>query len=259
MNNLIEVRKDIPSGTILIRNPDRRNALSTFGLIQLRQALEDLHQEKGVRAVIITGDQNIFCSGTDMKQLCDELDPEGVNDIQQDVELLAELLMVMLRFPKPIIAALNGPAAGSGLAVALASDFIIGAESASVSSPEVLRGLVAGMTLGLLEFRAGATVAARMGLTGQTLSAAEAQRLGFIQEVVADDLVWARSQQLATELANGSPPSQQMTKKLLNETIADQLEKTLTLGVAMTATARTTSHATEGIQAFLEKRKPDWK
>ena len=64
MNNLIEVRKDIPSGTILIRNPDRRNALSTFGLIQLRQALEDLHQEKGVRAVIITGDQNIFCSGT---------------------------------------------------------------------------------------------------------------------------------------------------------------------------------------------------
>jgi len=258
MNNQIDVRKDIPSGTILIRNPDRRNALSSFGLIQLRQALEDLHQEKEVRAVIITGDQNIFCSGTDLVPLGDKLDPEGINHIQQDVELLAELLMVILRFPKPVIAALNGPAVGSGLALALACDFIIGAESASVSTPEVLRGLVAGTTLGLLEFRAGATVAARMGLTGQTLSAAEAQQLGLIQEVVADDLIWARSQQLATEIANGSPRCQQMTKKLLNETMADQLEKTLTLGAAMAATARTTSHATEGIQAFLEKRKPDW-
>lgn len=258
MKNLIEVRKDIPSGTILICNPDQRNALSTFGLIQLRQAFEDLHQEKGVRAVILTGNQNVFCSGTDLKQLYDNLEPELVNDIQQDVELLAELLMVILRFPKPVIAALNGPAVGAGLALALACDFMIGAESASVSSPEVLRGLVAGMTIGLLEFRAGATVAARMGLTGQTLSAAEAQRLGLIQEVVADDLVWARSQQLATELANGSPRCQQMTKKLLNETIADQLEKTLALGGAMAATARTTSHATEGIQAFLEKRKPEW-
>jgi enoyl-CoA hydratase/carnithine racemase len=75
---------------------------------------------------------------------------------------------------------------------------------------------------------------------------------------VDDDLIWARSQQLAVDLAQGSAQAQQMCKRLLNETIAERLETTLTLGAAMVAASRTTSHATEGINAYLEKRQPDW-
>ena len=76
MKNIIEVRKDVPSGTIVINNPSSGNALTTFGLIQLQEALGDLHQEKNVRAVILTGSQQIFCSGMDLKQLQSNLNPQ---------------------------------------------------------------------------------------------------------------------------------------------------------------------------------------
>lgn len=258
MKNIIEVRKDVPSGTIVINNPSSGNALTTFGMVQLRDALGDLHQEKNVRAVILTGSQQIFCSGTDLKQLQSDLDPEEMLPTHHDVELLAELLMVMLRFPKPIIAALNGPAVGFGLALALAADFIIAAKGATLQSPEIHRGLVPGLTLGLLEFRGGGAIAARFGLMGAAMTPAEAKQLGLVHDVVDDDLIWARAQQLAVDLAQGSAQALQMCKRLLNETIAERLETTLTLGVAMVSASRTTSHATEGINAYLEKRRPDW-
>jgi enoyl-CoA hydratase/carnithine racemase len=258
MKNIIGVRKDVPSGTIVINNPSSGNALTTFGMVQLRDALGDLHQEKNVRAVILTGSQRIFCSGTDLKQLQSDLDTEEMLPTHHDVELLAELLMVMLRFPKPIIAALNGPAVGLGLAIALAADFIIAAEGATLQSPEIHRGLVPGLTLGLLEFRVGGAIAARFGLMGATMTSAEAKQFGLVHDVVDDELIWARAQQLAVDLAQGSAQAQQMCKKLLNETIAERLETTLTLGAAMVAASRTTSHAIEGINAYLEKRSPDW-
>ena len=258
MKNIIEVRKDVPSGTIVINNPSSGNALTTFGLIQLQEALGDLHQEKNVRAVILTGSQQIFCSGTDLKQLQSNLNPQEMLPTHQDVELLAELLMVMLRFPKPIIAALNGPAVGFGLAIALAADFIIASEGATLVSPEIHRGLVPGLTLGLLEFRLGGSMAARLGLLGAAMTPAEAKQFGLVHDIVEDELLWARAQQLAVDLAQGSAQAQQMCKKLLNETIAERLETTLTLGAAMVASSRTTSHASEGINAFLEKRKPTW-
>jgi len=258
MKNIIGVRKDVPSGTIVINNPSSGNALTTFGMVQLRDALGDLHQEKNVRAVILTGSQRIFCSGTDLKQLQSDLDTEEMLPTHHDVELLAELLLVMLRFPKPIIAALNGPAVGLGLALALAADFIIAAEGATLQSPEIHRGLVPGLTLGLLEFRGGGAIAARFGLMGAAMTPAEAQQFGLVHDVVDDELIWARAQQLAVDLAQGSAQAQQMCKKLLNETIAERLETTLTLGAAMVAASRTTSHAIEGINAYLEKRSPDW-
>ena len=89
MKNIIEVRKDVPSGTIVINNPASSNALTAFGLVQLREALDDLHQEKNVRAVILTGSQHIFCSGTDLKQLQSSLDSEQMLSEHQDTELLA--------------------------------------------------------------------------------------------------------------------------------------------------------------------------
>ncbi len=101
-------------------------------------------------------------------------------------------------------------------------------------------------------------MAARLGLLGASMTPAEAKQFGLVHDIVEDELLWARAQQLAVDLAQGSAQAQQMCKKLLNETIAERLETTLTLGAAMVAASRTTSHASEGINAFLEKRKPTW-
>lgn len=257
MQSIVDVRKNIPSGTIVINNPKLANAIPAFGYLQLRQALDDLHQEKSVRAIILTGSGNVFSSGTDLKQLNTELQREAQAS-HQDIQLLNELLLAMLRFPKPIIAALNGPAIGSAAALALGCDFVIAAKQATLQLPEVKLGLAAGSAATMLNFRVGAAIAARYSITGQPISAELGSQMGLIHDVVEEDLVWARAHQLAVEIESTSSQSIQMTKRLLNESVADQLETQLQVSGAMTAAARTTSHANLGINAFLEKETPEW-
>ena len=257
MQSIVDVRKNIPSGTIVINNPKLANAIPAFGYLQLRQALDDLHQEKSVRAIILTGSGNVFSSGTDLKQLNTELQREAQAS-HQDIQLLNELLLAMLRFPKPIIAALNGPAIGSAAALALGCDFVIAAKQATLQLPEVKLGLAAGSAATMLNFRVGAAIAARYSITGQPISAEIGSQMGLIHDVVEEDLVWARAHQLAVEIESTSSQSIQMTKRLLNESVADQLENQLQVSGAMTAAARTTSHANLGINAFLEKETPEW-
>ena len=257
MQSIVDVRKNIPSGTIVINNPKLANAIPAFGYLQLRQALDDLHQEKSVRAIILTGSGNVFSSGTDLKQLNTELQREAQAS-HQDIQMLNELLLAMLRFPKPIIAALNGPAIGSAAALALGCDFVIAAKQATLQLPEVKLGLAAGSAATMLNFRVGAAIAARYSITGQPISAEIGSQIGLIHDVVEEDLVWARAHQLAVEIESTSSQSIQMTKRLLNESVADQLETQLQVSGAMTAAARTTSHANLGINAFLEKETPEW-
>ena len=257
MQSIVDVRKNIPSGTIVINNPERANAIPAFGYLQLRQALDDLHQEKNVRAIILTGAGHVFSSGTDLKQIHNELQRETLAS-HQDISLLNELILAMLRFPKPIIAALNGPAIGSAAAIALAADFIIAAEQSTLQLPEVQRGLAAGSGITMLNFRIGAAMTARFSITGQAISASVGLQCGLFHDVVEEPLVWARAHQLAVDIANTSSQSIQMTKRLLNESIADQLETQLQVSGAMTAAARSTSHANLGIQAFINKQMPEW-
>ena len=257
MQSIVDVRKNIPSGTIVINNPKLANAIPAFGYLQLRQALDDLHQEKSVRAIILTGSGNVFSSGTDLKQLNTELQREAQAS-HQDIQLLNELLLAMLRFPKPIIAALNGPAIGSAAALALGCDFVIAAKQATLQLPEVKLGLAAGSAATMLNFRVGAAIAARYSITGQPISAELGSQMGLIHDVVEEDLVWARAHQLAVEIESTSSQSIQMTKRLLNESVADQLETQLQVSGAMTAAARTTSHANLGVNAFLQKETPEW-
>jgi len=257
MQTIVDVRKNVPSGTIVINNPTAANAIPAFGYIQLRQALDDLHQEKSVRGVILTGAGQYFSAGTDLKQLHNEL-KRDVLASHQDISLLNELVLAMLRFPKPIIAALNGPAIGSAAALVLAADFVIASDRATLQIPEVQRGLAGGCAVTMLNFRCGAAAAARFALTGQPISAEMAAELGLIHDIVKADLVWARAHQLAEELSSGSSQSIQMTKRMLNESLADQLETQLQVSGAMTAAARSTSHARLGIESFLNKESPEW-
>ena len=173
---------------------------------------------------------------------------------------LNELIVTMLRFPKPIIAAVNGPALGCGFALALACDAILASPSAHFGCPEVERGLVPGLVTPLLAFRVGASKAARYALSGVRLDGNAAVEAGICHEMVSGDhLLWARAQEWATDYSANSPQSLQMTKQLINETIGEQFLTHLSLGTANTAAARTTDSAKEGVRAFLSKRKPDWK
>jgi methylglutaconyl-CoA hydratase len=255
MKSLIQIRVDPPSGTIILDRPGQANAITRYGLEQLKQALEDLRQQKSIRAVILTGSGPVFSAGTDLVEL-EETRSDADCDLQwqADAVCFQEVLMMMLRFPKPIIAALNGPARGTAAGLVLACDMVIAAESASLGFPEVKLGLVAGVSAPLLRFRIGAARAARLLLGGQPLAASEMHRQGLACEVVTDDLVWARAHEMASEMEELVPEAITMTKRLLNETLGESLATEMSVGAALMATARTTEFARQGLEKWREGR-----
>ncbi len=256
---MIQTRKDKPSGTIILNRPEKRNAINSQSVVELIQSFEDFMQERSVRAVVLTGTGNIFCSGTDLVEIQNTSDSSDcMATWHRESQQLKSLIETMLRCPKPIIAAINGPVMGLGTALMLAADIVVGAKSATVGFPESRRGLSTGLTSPLLTFRLGAGIAARLLMTGMTLDSAQALGRGLFHEVVPDDFVWARANEIAGQCAAGARESHQMTKQLINETIGEVMLTQLSTGAANTAAARTTDAAKEGIAAFLEKREPDW-
>lgn len=258
-SEIVQVRKDVPSGSIILNRPDRRNAISVEVVRHLRQAFDDLHQERSVRAVILTGTTHVFSAGTDLHELHAEFSDEKSLELWQDyvAEFLA-LVEEMLRFPKPIICALNGWVVGSAAALMLASDLVIASDRAKIVLPETRRGLVAGLAAPLLHLRVGAARAAGLLFLNQSLDAGQALQMGLVHQVVEDRLVWFRAQECAKEIALSAPEAVQLTKQLLNETIAESVFTQLSIGAANMAAARTTDAAKEGVAAFLEKRPPNW-
>ena len=259
MEPIVQIKKHVPSGTIILNRPKKRNALSRMMILQLKQAFGDLHQERRVRAVIITGAGSAFCSGADLQEIRDSSrDDDAWAQWHSDAVLYKELLEQMLLFPKPIIAAVNGPAVASGAGLVLAADITIAAPQATFGLPEPRRGLAAGLVAPLLAFRVGGGLAANLLLTARTAEAEEAHRLGIYHELTPVETIWARAHQLAEVCAKSAAESLQLTKRMLNETIGENLSTLLAAGAAACATARTTEAAAEGLAAFLEKREPNW-
>jgi enoyl-CoA hydratase/carnithine racemase len=256
---LVRMNVSPPGATIILSRPEKRNALTRAMIAELSQALDDLHQERRVRAVILTGAGPAFCAGMDLGEMLEtSRQSDAYAQWHRDAEMYLDLLLSMLRFPKPLIAAVNGPAMAGGAGLVLACDLVVAADSAAFGLPEPLRGIVAGMVAPLLHFRVGGGQAARLLLSAITLPAVEALRIGLFHEVVHPDHLWPRASELAAQCARCAPEAQQLSKRLLNETIGEQLTTLLAAGAAASATARTTEAAAEGLAAFLEKREPNW-
>lgn len=255
----VRVKVHAPSGTITLDRPHKRNALTRAMLAQLAQALEDLHRQKSVRAVILAGSGPVFCAGMDLEEMrSGDTEAEQWALWAEDAVGYRDVLEQMLRLPKPIIAAVHGPALAGGAGLVLASDLVVACAGAELGFPEPRRGLSAAIVAPLLEFRLGASRAARLLLTAETASAQQAHAWGLYHELTEHDTVWAKAHSMAGEIAHSAPESIQMTKKMLNETVGEHLFTLLAAGAAASAAARTTESAAEGIAAFLEKREPKW-
>lgn len=256
----ITVKKNVPSGTIVLNRPEKRNALTRQMMTELSQAFTDLHGEKQVRAVILIGSGSAFCAGMDLSEMQQTAaQPDAQQQWYEDSLQYRELIEQMLQFPKPIIAAVNGPAFAGGAGLLLASDIVLATPEAKFSLPEPKRGIVAGIVSPLLAFRVGGGVATQLLLRANTITAIEAQRLNLYHEVVAEDLIWAHAHEIAKEIAESAPEAIQLTKRMIYENIGEQMITQLSAGAAVSATARTTEAAVEGLAAFFEKRPPKWK
>ncbi|HEX4145334.1 MAG TPA: enoyl-CoA hydratase/isomerase family protein [Pirellulales bacterium] len=256
---LVKVHVHGAAGTIILNRPEKRNSLSRALLAELAQAFADLHQQRRVRAVILTATGSTFCAGMDLAEMAATSRSENSHtQWHQDAVQYHDLIETMLQFPKPIIAAVAGPALAGGAGLMLACDIVVAGNSATFGLPEPKRGLVAGIVAPLVAFRAGAGRAGYLLLTAKTIGAEEAFRYGLVHELVDDDKVWARAVEIANHCAAGAPEALQLTKRMLNETVGEHLGSELSAGAAASATARTTEAAAEGLAAFLEKRPPVW-
>ncbi|MEX0712309.1 MAG: enoyl-CoA hydratase/isomerase family protein [Pirellulales bacterium] len=256
---LVRVNIHQHAGTIILNRAEKRNALNRAMLAELAQALDDLRQERRVRAIVLTGAGSAFCAGMDLGEMHETSKQESPHvQWHEDARNYRDLLETMWRLPKPLIAAVNGPAMAGGAGLVLGCDIVLAAHTASFGLPEPLRGIVAGMVTPLLAFRIGGGQAARLLLSAMTIDAAEALRIGLFHELIDPDQLWPRAVEMAAQCARSAPQALQLTKQMLNETVGEHLPTLLSAGAAASAAARTTEAAAEGLAAFLEKREPRW-
>ncbi len=247
--------------TIVMSRPQVCNALDSQLVADLSLAFSDVHQEKKVDAVVITGKGDHFSSGVDLKSFAalTEMEPADAHVAWFDTwRELTELCETILRFPKPVVAAIDGPAIGAGLAVALAADLIVMSDRATLQANAAERGLIGGLTAPLLSFRFGTAVAARMLLTGDCVDSEHALRSGMCCDRVDSNQIWVAACSWARRCSTAPRESIQATKRMLNEGIGETLISQLSAGAAAGATLCNTESATEGIRAFVEKREPAW-
>jgi len=254
---MITVRINEPTGTIILDRPEQCNAINRQMIDSLIQAFSDLHQEKRVRGVVLTGAGAHFCAGMDLKELHQNSSSEGSLERWLEAsQSLHALVEQMLQFPKPVVAAIDGEVMGSGLALVLASDLVVASHRATLSASASKRGLVSGLVAPLACFRCGGSLASQLLIGGSRLTATEAKSFGLVHHVVDPDQIWVRAKTWVESIAEGAAESIQLTKRVLNEMVAEQLSVQLASGAAALATSLTTEAALEGIGAFVEKRQP---
>lgn len=259
--NLVDVKVHAPTATILMDRPSTGNALDERLIEDLNQALDDLHQEKKVRAIVLTGSGSDFCIGMDLHELHEHTAVDDLVALPRWIEhwqRLAELVERLLRFPKPIVAAVDGRAAGAGFSLALAADMVVASHSATFVATPIRRGMVGGVLAPLLAFRIGSARASRALLTGESISSRQAQRYGFVAHRVPSPQIWVAANELANQCASFPSSPLAVTKRLLNETIGEALLTQIAVGAAAAATATSTEVAAEGLKAFATGREPVW-
>ena len=242
---------------ITLNRPEAMNAWTTQLGEDLRAAVERAGADDEVRAVVVTGAGRAFSSGADLKAGF-EVRPDGHPDVETALKERYHPIITGLRtMPKPVVAAVNGPAVGIGLSLALAADLVIARESAYFLLAFVNIGLNpdGGSSLFVPE-RVGFTRAAEMAMLGERVPARRALEWGLINRVTADGEFDAEVDALAQRLAAGPTRSYAGTKRQLNAWLFSRMEDQLDLEAGLQQESATTSDFAEGVQAFLDKRPP---
>lgn len=254
---LFDVRENI--ARITLNRPDAANTISLELAKDLMCAALGCDEDPAVRAVIITGAGRMFSGGGDLKSFMAAADPLP-SHVKEVTTYLHAAISRFARMDAPVIAAVNGTAAGAGMSLACACDFVLAAESARFTMAYTRVGLSPdGSSSYFLPRIVGLKRAIELTLTSRILSAREAFELGIVTRVVPDAELARETEALATELSRGATKAFGAAKRLLHSGCAETLETQMELESRAIADIARTADAPEGIRAFLEKRAVSFK
>jgi 2-(1,2-epoxy-1,2-dihydrophenyl)acetyl-CoA isomerase len=259
MYETVDLERRGAGAIIRLDRPQALNAWNHQLGLDLLDAVRSVAADDGVRAVCVTGSGRAFSSGADLRDLTARpLTPEGHVDVHTTLTTVYHpILTTLRRMPKPVVAAVNGPAVGIGCSLALCCDLLLCAESAYMLLAFVNIGLVPdGGALALLSTRAGAGRATAMALLGERVPAAELLRSGIVDEVAPDDELEARVMARLDALASGPTRSYAGSKRQLNAWLYADLDRQLELEAGIQQEMAASADFREGVTAFVEKRAP---
>jgi methylglutaconyl-CoA hydratase len=242
--------------TLTLNRPEKRNALSPELIEELTGALDDA-AECSCGVVILTGAGAAFCSGLDLDHLA-TISARTPEENRRDSENMARVLRTLYDFPKPVIAAVNGPAIAGGMGLATIPDFTLAVPEAKFGYTEVRIGFVPAIVASFLLRQVGEKHTRDLLLTGRLIKAQEALNLGLVTQIVTSDQLICTAKALAQSLLQNSPQAMQCVKKLLAKHASRRLDEELADAINANAQQRSTEDFKEGVQAFLHKRRADW-
>jgi methylglutaconyl-CoA hydratase len=247
---------DSAVATVTLNRPDKRNAISYELIEDLIRALEEV-RNSSARILILTGAGKAFCSGMDLDNLKALIGRTRDQNLE-DSRTMVSLFRALYEFPKITIAAVNGAAIAGGTGLALLCDFTLAVPEAKFGYTEVRIGFVPAIVSTFLLRQVGEKIARDLLLTGRIFDAAEALKMGLINEIVAPEKLFDRARALAEQLADNSPLSLLQTKRLLTDHARAELDAQIEAAIRENAGIRESADFREGIESFLEKRKPKW-
>lgn len=242
--------------TLTLNRPERRNALNVEMREELRSAIAAA-QSDGVRVLVLAGAGESFCAGLDLSVL-QQMNTLTAEEHGLQAEYLSNMFRELWECPLPTIAVVQGAAVAGGTGLATLCDFTLAAPEAKFGYTEARIGFVPALVSAYLSLQIGAKLAGGLLLSAKLFDAAEAYRLGLVSEIVSRDQLTERAYALASDLLANSPEGLRDTKNLLRAQQAPWLDQALSLAMKANADSRQTADFSEGVAAFLEKRKPNW-
>jgi 2-(1,2-epoxy-1,2-dihydrophenyl)acetyl-CoA isomerase len=251
----LEILKGV--GKITLNRPEKYHSFVREMALKLQETLDKCNNNKDVRAILITATGKAFCAGQDLGEATDPNGPDLTQIVQEHYNPIIKKIRNM---EKPVVAAVNGVAAGAGASIALCCDIVVACESASFIQAFSKIGLIpdSGGTF-FLPRLIGIQKAAGLMMTAEPVSAKDAESMGMIYKIFSDDSFEEESWKLASKLAEMPTKGLGLTKRLLNASYSNNLEQQLDMEDKCQTIAGNSADFKEGVQAFLEKRKPNFK
>jgi len=243
---------DGPVARVTLNRPDKRNALDSEMVSEIRRALAESAENSAVRVVLLSGAGKDFCSGADLAAL-HQIAKATVMENLADARQLADVFLDMRRHPRPIVAAVRGRALAGGCGIATAADIILASESAQFGYPEVKIGFVPAMVMAIVRRSVSEKRAFELLTSGEPFPARTALEIGMINRIFPDASFDREVESYAAQLATRSTSALSLTKSLLYQIDSMSFEAALSAGVQTNAIARLTDDCRRGIEQFLKR------